>query len=217
MTNPNEQAVKSPVATPLRRLAVVFGAVALLSGLMAGCTSDSDGKAAGSTSTSTTAKTQPAITGAWARATTAGMNSAIYMSIKGGSSDDELLSAATVDELADTVEIHETVVTKADDNTDMSSADTTPQNESDKGEGDMKGAGDESGGMGGETHSPMKKMQRVDKIDIPAGETVELAPGGYHVMLTKLHTDLKVGDSVRVTLTFKNAGEVELTADVREM
>ena len=34
-------------------------------------------------------------------------------------------------------------------------------------------------------------------IKIPAGETVTLAPGGYHLMFIKLKHDLKQGESCR--------------------
>ena len=46
-------------------------------------------------------------------------------------------------------------------------------------------------------------------IKIPAGETVTLAPGGYHLMFIKLKHDLKQGEKLPVTLTFANAGTVE--------
>ncbi len=47
-------------------------------------------------------------------------------------------------------------------------------------------------------------------IKIPAGETVTLAPGGYHLMFIKLKHDLKQGDALPVTLTFEKAGTVEV-------
>jgi hypothetical protein len=55
-------------------------------------------------------------------------------------------------------------------------------------------------------------MQQVDKIMLPAGETVSLEPGGYHVMLMGLAKPLEVGDTIAVTLTFATAGEI--TVDV---
>jgi copper(I)-binding protein len=54
-------------------------------------------------------------------------------------------------------------------------------------------------------------MQPVDKIAIPAGETVKLEPGGYHVMLMGLTEELKAGDTVTITLTFESG--TEITAD----
>jgi hypothetical protein len=38
------------------------------------------------------------------------------------------------------------------------------------------------------------KMRQVDAIDLPAGQTVELKPGGYHLMLMGLKAPLKDGD-----------------------
>lgn len=63
--------------------------------------------------------------------------------------------------------------------------------------------------------SGMTGMQPVDGIGIPAGGTVTLEPGGYHVMLEGLTGDLVVGQVVRLTLTFKGAGAIEVSAEVR--
>lgn len=54
------------------------------------------------------------------------------------------------------------------------------------------------------------KMGHVDRIEIPAGETVELAPGGYHVMFMGLSAPLVAGESFPATLVFEKAGEVEI-------
>jgi len=40
------------------------------------------------------------------------------------------------------------------------------------------------------------KMRAVPKIDLPAGKTVELKPGGYHVMLMNLDRPLRDGETV---------------------
>jgi len=62
----------------------------------------------------------------------------------------------------------------------------------------------------------MMGMQPVKRLEIPAGGTVELKPGSYHIMLIGLKQDLKVGDSVEITLTFEKVGEIKVTATVRE-
>lgn len=59
-------------------------------------------------------------------------------------------------------------------------------------------------------------MQEVDGIDLPAGETVSLAPGGYHVMLMELAEPLEVGTTIEITLEFEVAGSVTVTAEVRD-
>jgi periplasmic copper chaperone A len=56
-------------------------------------------------------------------------------------------------------------------------------------------------GMEGQT----MHMQKVDGIDLPAGQTVNLASGGYHVMLFDLKRQLKDGEQVPLTLTFVGA------------
>lgn len=58
-------------------------------------------------------------------------------------------------------------------------------------------------------------MTHVDKLDIPAGETVELAPGGYHVMFMGLGGDpLEVGEKIKATLVFEQAGEIDVEFNV---
>lgn len=53
------------------------------------------------------------------------------------------------------------------------------------------------------------KMRRLeDGLVIPAGETVTLAPGGYHLMFMGLGGAIAEGDVVAVTLTFEKAGDV---------
>jgi len=57
-------------------------------------------------------------------------------------------------------------------------------------------------------------MPHAMSIPVPAGQTVELAPGGYHGMLMGLTAALKDGDKFPVTLTFEKAGEATVTVDV---
>ncbi|HEU0244367.1 MAG TPA: copper chaperone PCu(A)C [Candidatus Limnocylindrales bacterium] len=63
--------------------------------------------------------------------------------------------------------------------------------------------------------SGMTGMKPVDSIAIPAGGTVALEPGGYHIMLMDLKQELKVGDRVTLVLSFEQAGVVNVTAEVR--
>lgn len=54
----------------------------------------------------------------------------------------------------------------------------------------------------------MKMRRLADGLLIPAGESVTLAPGGYHLMFMGLTTPLVEGTSVPVTLTFEKAGTI---------
>ncbi|MFO1142171.1 MAG: copper chaperone PCu(A)C [Amaricoccus sp.] len=56
----------------------------------------------------------------------------------------------------------------------------------------------------------MKMRELPDGLPIPAGETVVLKPGGYHVMFMQLKQPLVEGRTVDVTLTFAKAGEVTI-------
>jgi copper(I)-binding protein len=57
-------------------------------------------------------------------------------------------------------------------------------------------------------------MPHAMSIQVPAGQNVQLSPGGYHGMLMGLTTALKEGDSFPITLSFEKAGEVTVNVDV---
>ena len=65
------------------------------------------------------------------------------------------------------------------------------------------------------------RMFPVTGVDIPAGQTVKLASGGYHVMLTGLQQPLKTGDKVPMKLTFefpdKKRETIDLSVEVRDI
>ncbi len=54
----------------------------------------------------------------------------------------------------------------------------------------------------------MMKMRQMQSLDLPAGQPVKLAPGGYHLMLLELKQPLKDGDKVPLTLEFEDAKKV---------
>ncbi|MCO5215930.1 MAG: copper chaperone PCu(A)C [Thermomicrobiales bacterium] len=60
----------------------------------------------------------------------------------------------------------------------------------------------------------MVMMELEEGLEIPAGETVELKSGGYHVMLIDLTRSLDKDDEFALKLEFKEAGEVEINVHV---
>jgi len=58
------------------------------------------------------------------------------------------------------------------------------------------------------------RMRQVDAIEVPAGGSVELKPGGLHLMFIGLKAPLRNGDTFPVTLRFEKAGEVVVTVNV---
>jgi len=62
--------------------------------------------------------------------------------------------------------------------------------------------------------SGLARMAEIDALDIPAGGSVELAPGGYHLMLLGAGP-LADGDTVRITLDLEGSAPVEVAAEVR--
>ena len=62
------------------------------------------------------------------------------------------------------------------------------------------------------------RMRAVPALPLPAGRTIELKPGGYHVMLMDLKQQMKDGDVVPVTLVVESGGKretIEVKAPVR--
>lgn len=60
----------------------------------------------------------------------------------------------------------------------------------------------------------MKMEPHPEGFEIPAGGTLELKPGGKHVMLLELTKPLAVGDSVDLTLNFEGSEPITLTVPV---
>jgi copper(I)-binding protein len=52
------------------------------------------------------------------------------------------------------------------------------------------------------------KVQRVDRIEVPAGETIRLAPGGAHLLLRGLKKSLEEGQHFEMLLQFEQAGAI---------
>lgn len=62
-----------------------------------------------------------------------------------------------------------------------------------------------------ETKNEMMSMRRLETVDVPAGGSVDFAPGGKHLMLFEVAPNLTEGQDVQVTLTFEKAGAKDFT------
>lgn len=173
--------------------------------LVGACSSSAASPSASVGPASSAASGGISVTGAWVRNSTA-MTGALagYLVItNSGSTADTLLKASSP--AAKTVQLHETVPVSP-----MPSAST----------GDMASAMPSPSGMGSVMPSAsgtsgMMTMVEVDKVDIPAGGTVEFKPGGYHIMFMDLTGTLAAGQTIDLTLTFANAGPITVKAEVR--
>lgn len=47
-------------------------------------------------------------------------------------------------------------------------------------------------------------------VPVPAGATVELKPGGYHIMFMNVSAPFKEGEMIKARLTFEKAGTVDV-------
>ena len=59
------------------------------------------------------------------------------------------------------------------------------------------------------------RMRAVPALELPAGQAVELKPGGYHVMLMDLKQQMKPGDIVSVTLVIEGKDGKRETLEVK--
>ncbi|MFZ8948081.1 MAG: copper chaperone PCu(A)C [Ilumatobacteraceae bacterium] len=134
------------------------------------------------------------IEGQWARTSPAMASmGAAYMDIT-SSEGDQLVGVSVPASIAARAEIHEMVPA------DMAMDDSMDES-MDDGEMDM-----DMGAM---------VMQQIMALDLPAGETVSLEPGGYHVMLIDLAEPLAEGDTFNVTLDFAEADDLTVEVVVR--
>lgn len=60
------------------------------------------------------------------------------------------------------------------------------------------------------------RMSPVEKIEIPAGGSVQLEPGGLHVMLLGLKEGIAKGDKISLTLNFAESGSQTIEVEVTE-
>lgn len=63
----------------------------------------------------------------------------------------------------------------------------------------------------------MMKMRPVTAVAVAAGDTLELRPGGFHLMLLGIDAELVPGESHKMSLQTEDCGAIELTAVVRSL
>ena len=149
------------------------------------------------------------IEGQWARTSPAMASmGAAYMSIS-ASEGDQLVGVSVPASVAARAEIHEMVSADMDhaldDSMDMSATDDGMDHSMDDSMNNDETAMD----MGAMV------MQQIMALDLPAGQTVNLEPGGYHVMLIDLAEPLVEGESFEVTLDFAEAENLTVEVVVR--
>jgi copper(I)-binding protein len=67
-------------------------------------------------------------------------------------------------------------------------------------------------------HGDVMRMRHLENgLEVKPGESVELKPGGFHLMFTDLKRPLKEGETIRGTLVFEKAGTVAVEYAVRSV
>ncbi len=215
-----------------RRALVAVPAAALV--MTAACGNDDKEKTAtGSTSVTTAPGTTAApgttkptgttmvsgvtVSEPWARTSPMNAkNGAVYMVLE-SATDDKLVEASVPPTVAAKVELHETVKAGGEGQGDQMGGGHSSATTAMMGAGQGGPMGGEMGGEnGGDMGGGMMQMRPIEAIDLPAGTTVELKPGGLHIMLIDLVEPLKDGQQIELTLTFEKAGKKVVTVPVRE-
>jgi hypothetical protein len=62
----------------------------------------------------------------------------------------------------------------------------------------------------------MMRMQQVEAVALPAGQQVDFAPGGLHLMLIDLRRPLAAGQDFTLELNFEHAGSMQVQVEVRK-
>lgn len=60
------------------------------------------------------------------------------------------------------------------------------------------------------------RMRKLDRLQVPGGESVALKPGGTHVMLLELAKPLAPGQKIDLTLRFEKSPQQTVAAQVRD-
>jgi periplasmic copper chaperone A len=188
---------------PIRLLAALLGAVLVL----AACGGDADGELQVLDMRS---RMSPMMTGV----------GAVYLDIANTTEVDDALIGARVDaSVAGRVEIHETFDADAEgqggmDDEGMEDGDDAMDEDGmdDADDAMDDDAMDEGTGDG----FAMMGMREIERLEVPAGSTVRLVPGGHHLMLLELAEDLVPGTEFDLTLTFAEAGDMTVPVEVRE-
>lgn len=170
-----------------RQILMLSVAVLTMGALLAAC---------GSSDSSSDPAVQ--VSDAWARTTAPTQTEgAVYMTIESADGD-RLVGAQVPASVAAKAEIHES----------MEKSGETGDSEEGMESGDTAAGGGEDHGM--------MTMKEVGEVEIPAGETVKLEPGGFHIMLMHLKGPIEAGETIPVTLDFEKDGTVKVDATAKD-
>ena len=67
-----------------------------------------------------------------------------------------------------------------------------------------------------ELSNGVARMRMAGEINIPAGDSIKMVPGGTHIMLEGLRTPLHTGDSFQLVLKFRESVDEKVTVRVAE-
>ena len=186
---------------PTRPSWALLALVAVL-GLLAAACGDDDGDAL--STSDVWARTSPAMADA----------GAVYMTVE--SEDGVSIVGATADDsVAGRVELHETTMADGAMDEDMAETDDMADTD-DMAETDDMADTDDMAMQDGDDGGGAMMMQQVEAIEVPAGGSVSLEPGGLHIMLLELAEPLEAGTSFDLTLILDDGEEHQVSVEVRD-
>lgn len=67
------------------------------------------------------------------------------------------------------------------------------------------------------TDGGMKKMVKLDTLDLPAKSSIKFAPGGKHLMLFEPTRVVKAGELIKVTFVFAEREPIDVSFEVKDV
>ncbi len=65
-------------------------------------------------------------------------------------------------------------------------------------------------------HEGMMHMKAINSLEIAAGQSIVLEPGGYHLMLSKPITPMSHRQQINITLTFEDGKTLLIAAPIKD-
>ncbi len=164
-------------------------------------TAGSDGSAGATDTEAAESGAEITVTGQWARTSPMATDTGVVYFTISSSTGDTLVGASVDASVAAEVQVHETVMVDPSELEDDAMEDDAMEDDA---------MDDDPSDMG------VMQMREVGTIELPAGETVTLAPGGLHIMLLELAAPLETDQTFDLTLDFETADDLVVSVTVSE-
>ena len=156
------------------------------------------------------------VTGQWARTSPMATDTGVVYFTISSASGDALVGASVDPSVAAEVQVHETVMVDPSDMEDGDMDDDAMDDDAMDDEAMEEDAMEDEPMDDDHSDMGVMQMREVGTIELPAGETVTLAPGGLHIMLIELAAPLETDQTFDLTLDFETADDLVVAVTVSE-